>query len=206
MHDEKISDFLARLADRVPAPGGGAAAALHVAQAAALLGMVARYTTGDKYAEHVSSIAHVITLTDELRVMALRLAQDDADAFTAVTRAYKLPQDTEQARTTRSATIAAALVGAAQPPAEVIVVAAACIELAEKLLPIGNPNVVTDIAAAAEAARAGAATARVNIEINLAGIKDDQARAELSAQAHRVDDLTVRADQVTAAVRKQIAS
>jgi len=43
MRDEKISDFLARLADRVPAPGGGAAAALHAAQAAALLGMVARY-------------------------------------------------------------------------------------------------------------------------------------------------------------------
>ena len=44
MRDEKISDFLARLADRVPAPGGGTAAALHAAQAAALLGMVARST------------------------------------------------------------------------------------------------------------------------------------------------------------------
>ncbi|WP_411142455.1 cyclodeaminase/cyclohydrolase family protein [Streptomyces sp. x-80] len=50
MRDEKISDFLARLADRLPAPGGGASAALHAAQAAALLGMVARYSTGEKYA------------------------------------------------------------------------------------------------------------------------------------------------------------
>ena len=44
--DEKIGDFLARLAARVPVPGGGAAAALHAAEGAALLGMVARYTTG----------------------------------------------------------------------------------------------------------------------------------------------------------------
>ncbi|WP_331766969.1 cyclodeaminase/cyclohydrolase family protein [Embleya sp. NBC_00896] len=204
MRDEKISDFLTRLADRVPAPGGGAAAALHAAQAAALLGMVARYSTGDKYAEHASAIAQVIALTDELRGVALRLAEEDAAAFTAVTEAYKLPKDTDAAKTVRSATITAALVGAAKPPAEVVVVAAACVELAEKLLPIGNPNVITDVAAAAEAARAAATTARVNIEINLGGIKDEQARIELTAQAGRVDDIAVRADQVTAAVRKEI--
>ncbi|MFI6581008.1 cyclodeaminase/cyclohydrolase family protein [Embleya sp. NPDC050493] len=204
MRDEKISEYLDRLADRVPAPGGGAAAALHAAQAAALLGMVARYTTGDKYAEHASSITEVIALTNELRAVALRLAEEDAAAFTAVTEAYKLPRDTEEAKAVRSATIAAALVGAAKPPAEVLVVAAACIELAEKLLPIGNPNVITDVAAAAEAARAAATTARVNIEINLGGIRDEQARTELTTQATRVDGLATRADQITAAVRKEI--
>lgn len=204
MRDEKISEYLKHLAERVPAPGGGAAAALHAAQAAALLGMVARYTTGERYAEHASSIAQVIALTDELRNVALRLAGEDAAAFTAVTEAYRLPADTDEAVAERSATIAAALVGAAKPPAEVVVVAAACVELAEKLLPIGNPNVVTDVAAAAEAARAAATTARVNIEINLRGIKDETARAELRAQAGRVDDIAVRADQVTAAVRKEV--
>ncbi|MYS87346.1 cyclodeaminase/cyclohydrolase family protein [Embleya scabrispora] len=205
MRDDKISEYLDRLADRVPAPGGGAAAALHAAQAAALLGMVARYTTGDKYAEHASSIAQVVALTDELRGVALRLAEEDAAAFTAVSEAYKLPRDTDEAKAVRSATIAAALVGAAKPPAEVVVLAAACVELAEKLLPIGNPNVITDVAAAAEAARAAATTARVNIEINLGGIRDEQARTEFTAQAARVDGIAVRADQVTAAVRKEIA-
>ncbi|MGC0421089.1 cyclodeaminase/cyclohydrolase family protein [Embleya sp. AB8] len=203
MRDDKISEYLERLADRVPAPGGGAAAALHVAQAAALLGMVARYTSGDRYAEHASSIAQLIALTDELRVLALRLAEDDAAACAVVTEARRLPGDTEAARATRSVAIAGALIGAAKPPAEVIVVAAACIQLAEKLLPIGNPDVVTDIAAAAEAARAAAATARVNIETNLAGIKDPQAHADLTARAARVDDITTRADGVTAAVRER---
>ncbi|WP_430298277.1 cyclodeaminase/cyclohydrolase family protein [Sinomonas sp. B1-1] len=40
---ETIGSYLARLASRQPTPGGGAAAALHAAQGAAL---VARYTTG----------------------------------------------------------------------------------------------------------------------------------------------------------------
>ncbi len=167
MRDEKISDFLARLADRVPAPGGGASAALHAAQAAALLGMVARYSTGEKYAEHQLTIERIITETDELRSLALKLAEDDATAFTAVTDAYQLPRDTDAAKAARSAAIATALVGAGRPPAEVIAVAQVAVELAEELLPIGNRNVITDIAAATEAARAAATTARLNVEINL---------------------------------------
>lgn len=204
MRDEKISDFLTRLADRVPAPGGGASAALHAAQAAALLGMVARYSTGEKYAAHGATIERIIAETDELRAVALQLAQDDAAAFTAVTDAYKLPKDTDEAKAARSAAIAQALVGAAKPPVEVIAAALVAVEFAEELLPIGNRNVITDVAAAAEAARAAATTARVNVEINLGGIKDEKIRAELVAEAARVDDIASRAEQVTAAVRKEI--
>ncbi|MDP9841925.1 cyclodeaminase/cyclohydrolase family protein [Streptosporangium lutulentum] len=205
MRDEKISDFLNRLADRVPAPGGGASAALHAAQAAALLGMVARYSTGEKYADHRQAIERIIFETDELRATALRLAEDDATAFTAVTEAYKLPKDTEEAKAARSAAIAKALIGAGRPPAEVIAAALVAVELAEELLPIGNRNVITDIAAATEAARAAATTARVNVEINLGGMKDEKARAELAAEAAKVDDIAARAERVTAAVRREIA-
>ncbi|MCT9931578.1 cyclodeaminase/cyclohydrolase family protein [Planotetraspora sp. A-T 1434] len=204
MRDEKINDFLVRLADRVPAPGGGAVAALHAAQAAALLGMVARYSTGEKHAEHTLTIERIIAETDELRSTALRLAEDDAAAFTAVTDAYKLSKETEDAKAARSAAIARALIGAGKPPAEVIAVAQLITELAEELLPIGNRNVITDIAAATEAARAAATTARVNVEINLGGIKDEQARAELATEVAKVDDIVARAERVTAAVREEI--
>lgn len=204
MHDEKIGDFLARLADRVPAPGGGATAALHAAQGAALLGMVARYSSGEKYAEHAEEITRVRDLTDELRADALRLAVDDATAFGAVADAYKLPKDSDQAKADRSAAIAKALVGASRPPADVIRLSERLVDLGEVLLPIGNRNVITDVAAAAEAARAAATTARVNVEINVGGIEDDQVRAELLALTVRVDEIAARADQVTHQVREVI--
>jgi len=70
---------------------------------------------------------------------------------------------------------------------------------------VGNPNVVSDVAAAAEAARAAATTARVNVEINLSGITDDAARAELLDSARAVDGLAERADKVTAAVLAELA-
>lgn len=206
MRDEKISDFLNRLADRVPAPGGGAVAALHAAQAAALLGMVSRYSTGEKYATHQVTIARIITETDRMRFTALRLAEDDAVAFSAVADAYRLPKVTDAEKLTRAAVIAAGLAGAAKPPAAVIEMAGSLIGATEELLPIGNRNVITDVAAAAEAIRAAATTARLNVEINLGGIKDEKIRAELVAEVVKVDGIAARAEQVTAAVRQKIST
>jgi methenyltetrahydrofolate cyclohydrolase len=207
VRDETIEAFLGQLAARVPAPGGGATAALHAAQSAALLAMVARYSDGARY--DAGLMGRVVTEADRLRDEALRLAEADAEAFGAVSAAYRLPKETDELLRARSAAIAAALVGAAGPPADVIRTARRLIELAAELLPAGNRNVITDVAAAAEAARAAAVTARVNIEVNLRGIGDgatgDPAtRAELIATAAITDEIIARADEIVAAVRDEI--
>ena len=116
IRDQTIGEFLDELAGRVPAPGGGAAAALLAAQGAALLGMVARYTTGEKYAEHQVTVSRIIAEVDELRNIALRLADADADAFLAVTDAYRLPRSTGEERAARAAAVGQALANAAWPP------------------------------------------------------------------------------------------
>jgi formiminotetrahydrofolate cyclodeaminase len=205
MRKDSIEDFLDRLAAKIPAPGGGAVAALHAAQGAALLAMVARYSEGAKYAAHAEVIASVLADAEELRERSLANAESDVAAFTAVTVAYRLAQDTEAARAERARSIAAALAGAARPPAAVIGTASRLVELAEDLLPVGNLNVITDVAAAAEAARAAATTARVNIEVNLGGMTDPEVVAEFTAIAGLVDGIVARAEQVTAAVRQEIA-
>ncbi|OON79307.1 formimidoyltetrahydrofolate cyclodeaminase [Streptomyces tsukubensis] len=206
MRSSTVDDYLHRLAGRVPAPGGGATAALHAAQAAALLGMVARYTTGTRYAEHAEAVERITVASDELRERSLQLAEDDAAAFTAVTDAYALPKSTQDEKAARSEAIATALAGAATPPARVIEAALETVELAMDLLPVCNRNVVSDVAAAAEAARAAATTSRVNVEINLPGVKDRALRAELTATAGRAGTVAGHADEITAAVREEIAS
>jgi formiminotetrahydrofolate cyclodeaminase len=90
-------------------------------------------------------------------------------------------------------------------PADVIRVAGEILSLAEELEPIGNPNVITDVAAAAEAARAAATTARVNVEVNLGGIAEKDIVAELRTAVAGVDDLAIRAEKVTVAVRDRLA-
>jgi formiminotetrahydrofolate cyclodeaminase len=65
--------------------------------------------------------------------------------------------------------------------------------------------VIFDIAAAAAAISAAAVTARVNIEANLSGIRDQALVAELTATAGLADSVSDRADRLVAAVREEIS-
>ena len=203
MRDDTISAFLDQLAARVPAPGGGATSALHAAQAAALLAMVARYSDGPRYDAEVMS--RIVAEADALLQDALALAEADADAFGAVAQAYGLPRETEQEQAIRSASISSALGGATRPPADVVRTALLLTSLAEELLPAGNRNMITDVAAAAVAMRAAAVTARLFIEVNLKGVTDPVLRDEFAATAAVADTVITRADQIVAAVREEIS-
>lgn len=136
--------------------------------------------------------------------LCLDLAEQDAEAFGAVAAAYTLPKQSPEEKQERSAAIAAALAEAGRVPGRVIALAAHLVELAELMRPVGNANVISDVAAAAIAARAAVSTARVNVEINLAGITDPDVRAELEETVVKTDDTLLRADTVTSAVREQI--
>jgi methenyltetrahydrofolate cyclohydrolase len=205
LRDETIGGFLQKLAARAPVPGGGATAALHAAQAAALLGMAARYSDGPRYAEHAATISVIVSEADRLREAAADLIALDGEAFGAVAEAYGLPKDTDEQRSARSAAIAAAMITASSPPAELIGIGTRLLALAEQLQPVVNPTVIGDVAAAAEAIRASVATCRVNVVANLTGVTDPAARARLTEVADAVDALEARAARLTAAIRAGLA-
>jgi len=201
---ETISTYLDRLASRDPTPGGGAAGALHAAQAAALIGMVARFTTGKRYASYEVEVTEICQSADEHAQAALQLADDDESAFQQVIAAYRLPNDSEQEATGRSEAIQAALLAAAAPPQRLVEVAASIVGLGDRLAAFGNSNVISDVAAAAEAARAAAATARVNIEINLTSLTDADRAAPLHQSVAEADDVITAAEALASRVRQQI--
>ncbi|MBF6331297.1 cyclodeaminase/cyclohydrolase family protein [Nocardia transvalensis] len=191
--ESTIGRYLDDLAAKIPAPGGGAVAALHAAQAAALVAMVARYTTRAKDADNRPVVDRIIDAADAARARSLALAEADATAFTAVGTAYKLPKSTDTEAAAREQAIAAALLQAARVPAAVVAEADEILSLAADLLPIGNPNVVTDIGAAADAARAAAASSQLNIAINVASLSDHHAE-EFAPVLRRIEEILARAD------------
>ncbi|WP_330254745.1 cyclodeaminase/cyclohydrolase family protein [Nocardia sp. NBC_00565] len=194
-----LTQYLTDLAAKVPAPGGGAVAALHAAQGAALVAMVARYTTRAKDAEHRPVVDRIIEAADAARERALALADADAAAFTAVGNAYKLPKETPEQTAARTDAITAALIEAARVPAAVVDEADEVLSLAAELLPIGNPNVVTDIGAAADAARAAATSSQLNIEINVGSLSAEHGD-KFATVLIRIDEITARADALHADV------
>ncbi|PKW17102.1 formiminotransferase-cyclodeaminase [Saccharopolyspora spinosa] len=85
--------------------------------------MVARYSDGEKYAEHAAAVTSVRNSADDLRELALTLAEDDATAFGAVGDAYALPRSTGEEKAARSQAIAASLAEAGRVPGRVVAVA-----------------------------------------------------------------------------------
>lgn len=203
MRDETVGSFLTRLAARSAVPGGGATGALHAAQAAALLAMVARFSDGPRY--DAETVGRVRAAADGLAEEAVDLAVADSAAFEKVAAAYQLPKGTPEEKAARSAAIAESLGGAARPPADLMAAAVRLVGLAEELLPAANKNVISDIAAAAAAIAAAAVTARVNIEANLSGIRDETLAAGLTATAALADGVADRADRIITAVRAEIS-
>lgn len=203
--DQPLGEFLDQLAERRPAPGAGATAAIEAALAASLVAMVARFTTGERFG-HQDVVREVVDRADAQRDACLAVAAADEVAFSAVTDAYKLPRGTSQEQAARDHAISTAQQDAAGPPRDVVHSVEILISLAERLLPIANPNLLSDVAAATAAARAAATTARLAIEVNLPGVRDEQARDRLAAVVASVDGLARRADDVEAAVRGRLPS
>ena len=78
-------------------------------------------------------------------------------------------------------------------------------DLATELFEVANANVISDVAAAVDAARAAATTARVNIDINVVAIKDTEARSRLADQTDGLEEKVIlAADSLVKRVRERI--
>lgn len=206
MQGQTVGSWLDELGSSAPTPGGGGVAALSAATAAALVEMVAHLSLGkggDDAAVHA-----VLERATELRFRAAGLAEADADAFGAVMASYQLPRGDDAAKAERRTAIDAALAGAARVPLDVAAVAAEVVDLCGDLLPQTNPNVLSDVAVAAATARAALDSSVVNVEVNLALLKDEARRAELARELepYPAGRLQAAADGIVAQVRKQISA
>lgn len=203
--EQSIGGWLAALASGASTPGGGAAAAMLAAQGAALIGMVAELTIGKPaYVEHEDIMRSARDAAEAAREVALLAADADAAAFDAVMAAYGLPKDTDEQKTARSQQIQASTYAAAQPPLEVARIAAEVIELARRIEPGANVNMLSDVAVAAQCARAALDAAAINVEINLAALKDQTKKDQLRQAVNEHLALIHTADAVISDVRERI--
>ena len=164
------------LASASPTPGGGSAAALAGALAAALVAMVARLTIGRKaYAAVEPEARAVLADAEQLRGELRRLVDEDAAAYEGVSHAYQIPKGDPR----RAQAIDDALLAASRPPAEVVKRARRLLALAQTLEQIGNKNALSDVRVAGMLARTAIDGATENVNVNLAGMSD-QARAKAS--------------------------
>ncbi len=188
--DHKITEYLEKAAAGTAVPGGGSVAALNAALAAGLTEMVANLTIGKKGYEAVEDEMKTIAAkASQLRTKLAAAIDQDADAYTEVMAAYKLPKATAAETAVRKQKIQDAIKHAALVPLTVARDALAVLELAGRAIRKGNKNAASDGAVAAMNARTGALAAIYNVKINLSSIKDDNFVDKLT---HEVKELETR--------------
>lgn len=189
-----IEQFLEALAARQSMPGGGAAAAITGAQAAALVSMVVNFTLGNsRYAAVEEEMRGYLAASETLRQEMSDLADRDIEAFNAVAACFAMPRSTEAEKCIRTAALQEALKGATEVP---FLLAEKCLELLRLIEPVGargNVNVVSDAATALYLVDAALDSAMINVNINLKSLKDSEFVAAATA---RRDTLLQEARQV----------
>jgi methenyltetrahydrofolate cyclohydrolase len=197
--DQTLQLYLDDLASSNSTPGGGSAAAVSGAMAAALACMVCRLTLGKaKYAEVQGEISTLLHQTEGQRQRFQQLMAEDIAAYGNLSASLKLPRDTEEQREARITAIQQGLAKAALVPLEMCERANALAQLCVRVAEIGNANVISDIAAAAMLAASSGTAAAWMVRVNLQNLKDQEQVATLSQRLSvALDELTKRCQQVT---------
>src|SRR5437870_6320324 len=175
-----VEPFIEQLAAPTATPGGGSAAAASAAMAAGLANMVAAMSRGKKaYVQYEPELSDAIARLSQLREELKAAIDADAQSYNEVMRAYKAAKDSAAT----DGLIDAALKQATSVPLSVAERAKEVAEIADKLKPITNPNMKSDLTTASALARAAIEGALANVDINLESLKDQGFVSEMRRKA-----------------------
>jgi formiminotetrahydrofolate cyclodeaminase len=175
-----VEPFVEQLAAPTATPGGGSAAAASGAMAAGLATMVASMSRGKKaYVQYERELSEAIARLSQLREELKAAIDADAASYNAVMNAYKAAKSSAEG----DGLIDTALKQATSVPLSVAERAKEVAEIADKLKPITNPNMKSDLTTASALARAAIEGALANVEINLESVKDRHFVGEIQKRA-----------------------
>jgi glutamate formiminotransferase/formiminotetrahydrofolate cyclodeaminase len=124
---------------------------------------------------------------------------DDASAFEVLMATFKLPKETDEQKSARSAAIANATLNAAHVPLHVAEHTIKVMELALKCAKRGLQSAISDAMSAFAMARASLTAAGYNVRININSLEDRSAGEKMLEE---LADLEEKADTLETEIRQ----
>ena len=175
-----VEPFIEQLAAPTATPGGGSASAAAGAMAAGLAQMVAGMSRGKKaYLQYENELSEAIARLSQIREELKAAIDADAASYDAVVKAFKQAKESAS----NNGLVTDALKQATSVPLSVAEKAREIARIAEKLGPITNPKMASDLTVSKSLARAAKEGALANVEINLEGLEDPQFVDEVKKKA-----------------------
>ena len=200
LRNQSLDSLLHALGDRTPVPGGGAAAGITASIGIAAARMVLAYSVDrPELSEWATEHQATMSTLDQARASALSLADQDAEAFKALSALWSLPKD-DPARAPHWNDAVEAAIAA---PMRTIELAK---DILNALLPLPdqtNPMLSSDLAVAAILLRAAALAAAWNVRINLPHLESDDQRDKT---LQMLDDALNECHAAAASIEKTIAA
>lgn len=199
-------EFIEVLSSNAPVPGGGGAAAYVGAVGVALGNMVGSLTLGKKkYADVEADIRNLKEKADILQKQLLLLVDEDAKVFEPLSKAYRLPKDTENEKAVRAEVLEMALKEACSVPLKIMERCCEAIELIKEFAEKGSSLAISDAGCAAACLRAALQSASLNVYINTNLMMDKTWAAEADTKATvMLKHYLILADQTFEAVRRRL--
>lgn len=199
-------EFVNVLASKSAVPGGGGAAALVGAIGMALGSMVCNLTIGKKkYAEYEESVNEILVKAREIEKKLLSMIDKDAKNFLPLSKAYGLPNSTEEEKKIKEEIMENALKVACEVPIDIVRVCFDAIKLHEDLVDKGSKLAISDVGVGVQCLRAAILSGQLNVVININSIKDMEYVEAIRKEVNSVVEEGVKiCDEVYAQVEKAL--
>lgn len=184
-----LADLIDAFSSTDAVPGGGSAAALAGAVGVSLLLMVAglpKTKTGAP--EETADLAEASSRLHPLRDALLDLVDRDSVAYRQVLTAFRLPKVSDVDKAARTEAIDKATRAAIDAPLDVMRLSQQALRGAVIVASNGSRKTTSDVGVAVELLSAALRGARLNVDINLAGLNDEPYTARIREE---VDELVV---------------
>ena len=195
---ESVEKYIQDLGAKLPAPGGGSAAAFSCALGTALLEMVANFTVGKEASdEDKERLSQILPRIKQAKAEAQKYIDEDVTVYGKVREAYKTPKDDPK----RKEKIQDATKEACKVAIETAKICQRAVSLGRTLVEIGNKNLITDVVIGALLIKAGFDSSLWNADINFNCIEDkdfvfdakttlEPAKNEINAKVRKIEEKT----------------
>lgn len=168
-----LADLLDAFSSSDPVPGGGSAAALAGALGTALLIMVAGLSkTRTGAPEEAADLSEASARLRPLRDSLASLVDRDAEAYSAVVAAMRLPKGIEAEVSARRLALEAATRLATEVPLDTMRACQQALRGAVVVAQAGNRRATSDVGVAIDLILTGLRGAAMNIDANVEGLSD----------------------------------
>ena len=200
------NEYVEVLSSKAPVPGGGGACALAGAIGTALGNMVGSLTVGKKkYSAVEEEMYELKAKCSSLQEEFLALSERDAEVFEPLSKAYGLPNETEEEKAEKQRVMENALREAASVPLEIMEKCCEALEALREFAAKGSVIAVSDAGTGAALCKAALKGAALNVFVNTKLMKDRDHASLVNARAREMlEKYPQMADEIYESVLKRM--